>query len=79
MTQEEHADYKSFLKPIPDSILVIHRENWFDVDLTDKMTEFDQTKHRFGILTKNPFKQTGLPMGHDFQALTLAIVEIVSS
>ena len=27
-------------------------ENRFDVHLTDKMTEFDQIKHRFGILTK---------------------------
>ena len=25
----------------------------FDVHLTDKMTEIDQTQHKFGILSKN--------------------------
>ena len=29
-------------------------ENRFDVDLTGKMTEFDQTKLKFGILSKFP-------------------------
>ena len=29
----------------------------FDVDLTGKMTEFDQTKYRFGILSENAVEQ----------------------
>ena len=38
---------------------IFDHKNRFDVDLTNKMTkyEFDQTKHRFGILTKNPYNQ----------------------
>ena len=32
-------------------------KNRFDVDLTGKMAEFGQTKHRFGILTKNAIEQ----------------------
>ena len=33
------------------------QKNQFDVDLTGKMTEFDQIMHRFGILSKNAIQQ----------------------
>ena len=36
---------------------ISRKKKRFDVDLTDKMTELDQTKHSLGIFSKNPIEQ----------------------